>query len=63
MPKLDDLRGPVVRPAAESRRSRRRANTDDWQVATALVTVELKEDRTAEVMGLEVDVDPKPCAL
>ena len=51
---FDDLRRPVVQHAAESRRSRGRTNTDDRQVATALVTVELKEDRIA---GFTVDLD------
>ena len=44
----------MVQHAAESRRLRGRTNTDDRQVATALVTVELKEDR---ITGFTVDLD------
>ena len=52
--RFDDLRRPVAQHASESRRSRGRTNTDDRQVATALVTVEFKEDRIA---GFTVDLD------
>ena len=45
--RFDDLRSPAVQHAAECRRSRRPANTDDRQVATALVTVEFQKDRVA----------------
>ena len=47
MRQFDDLRRPVVQHAAESRCSRGRTNTDDRQVATAIVTVELKKGRIA----------------
>jgi hypothetical protein len=52
---FDDLHKSVVQHSVVTRRSRRRANSDDRQMATALMTVELKEERIA---GLSVDVDP-----
>jgi hypothetical protein len=54
MHQIEDLRRPVVPHAAESRHSCRRSNTDDRQVTTAIVTVELKEDRIA---GFTVNLD------
>ncbi len=58
MHQFDDLRRPVVLHAVESRHSRRRSNTEDRQVTTAIVTVELKEDRIA---GITVNLNLRPC--
>ncbi len=54
MHQFNDPHGPVVQHAAESRRARGWANTEDRQVATALATVKLKEDRVA---GFTVNPD------
>ena len=54
MQRFNDPRGPAVQRAVVSRRSRGRANTDDRQVATTIVTVEFKEDRIA---GFTVNPD------